>query len=141
VVVEIWYPTGIHFAYWHIYWFLDVVVYGYASRELQMCCRVVECVYVGYGMDIISLQHGIIIIVLGLWMYYNVYGSFWDILTDSDSDTLAMWIAGVASVAGSWCYRSCHARTSYRELFGLVWGFIASGGAIPILNSEFLWHY
>jgi len=27
VVVEYLYPTGIHFAYLHIYWFLDVVVY------------------------------------------------------------------------------------------------------------------
>ena len=56
---------------------LDVVVYGYASRELQMCCRVVGCIYRGYGMIIISVRHGIMIIVLGLWIYYGVQGSFW----------------------------------------------------------------
>jgi len=47
-----------------------------------------------------------------------------------------MVIAGVASVAGGLCYRSYHARMRFGELLGMVWGFVASGGAIPILNSE-----
>jgi len=56
---------------------------------------------------------------------------------DCDSDILAIVIAGVASVAGGLCYLSYHARTMFGELLGLVWGFIASRGAIPILNSRF----
>jgi len=36
------------------------------------------------------------IIVLGLWMYYNADGRFWVILRDSDIDMLAIVIAGVA---------------------------------------------
>jgi len=62
------------------------------------------------------------------------------ILRDSDSDILAVVIAGVASVAGGLCYRLYHAWMRFGELLGLVWGFTASGGAIPILNSRFLWY-
>jgi len=60
---------------------------------------------------------------------------------DSDSDTLAMVIIGVASVVGGLCYRLYHARKRFGELLGMVWGFIASRGAIPILNSRFLGYY
>jgi len=63
------------------------------------------------------------------------------IMGDSDSDTLAMVIAGVASVVGGLCYRLYHARKRFGELLGMVWGFIASRGAIPILNSRFLGYY
>jgi len=87
-------------------------------------------------MDIIGLRHGIMIIVLGLWIYYSVYGSFWVILHDSDCDILAIVIAGVASAVGGLCFLSYHARMMFGEFLGLVWGFIASRGAIPILNSE-----
>jgi len=58
-------------------------------------------------------------------------------LGDNDSDILAMVVAGVASVAGGLCFLSYHARMRFDELFGLVWGFITSGGAIPVLNSSF----
>jgi len=92
-------------------------------------------------MGIIRLRHGIIIIVLGLWIYYSVYGSFWVIMRDSDSDILAMVIPGVARVVGGLCYLSHHARTRFGELLGLVWGFIASLGAIPILEPRFLRYY
>jgi len=61
--------------------------------------------------------------------------------SDTDSDMLAMLMAGVASVAGGLCFLSYHARMMFGELFGLVCGFIASRGAIPILNSSFLWYY
>jgi len=80
------------------------------------------------------------ITVLGLWMYYNADGRIWVILRDSDIDMLAMVIAGVASVVGSLSYLLCSARTLFDELLGLVWGFIASRGAIPILNSELIWY-
>jgi hypothetical protein len=59
------------------------------------------------------------------------------IFSDSDSDTLVMRMAGVTSVAGGLCYLSYHARTRFDELLGLVWGFVASAGAFPIMNSEF----
>jgi len=49
---------------------------------------------------------------------------------------LAIVIASVASVAGGLSFLSYHARMMFDELFGLVWGFVASGGALPILNSE-----
>jgi len=39
-------------------------------------------------------------------------------------------------VVGGLCYRLYHARTRFDELLGLVWGFVASAGAFPILNSE-----
>jgi len=65
-----------------------------------------------------------------------VYGSFWVILVNRYSDTLAMWIAGVASVVGGLCYRFYYTRMMFGELLGLVWGFIVSGGAIPILNCK-----
>ena len=69
---------------------------------------------------------------------YNADGRFWVILRDSDIDTLAMVIAGVASVVGGLCYRLCHARMGFGELLGRAWGFIASRGAIPIPNSKLL---
>jgi len=62
VVVENSYSIGIHYAYWRIYrfWVLFYMLVSY--RELQRCCSVVEYIYGGYGMVIISLQHGIMII-------------------------------------------------------------------------------
>ena len=57
---------------------------------------------------------------------YNADGRFWVILRDSDSDILAMVIAGVTSVVEGLCYRFYHARMRFSELLGLVWGFIAS---------------
>jgi len=50
-------------------------------------------------------------------------------------------IAGVASVAGGLCYRLYHAMMMFGEFLGLVWGFIASRGVVPILDSRFLWYY
>ena len=47
-------------------------------------------------------------------------------LTDSDRDALAMVIVGVASVVGGLCYLLYHARMMFSELFGLVWGLVAS---------------
>ena len=47
---------------------LDVVVYRYAGRELQRCCRVVGCIYRGYGMVIIRLRYGSLIVVLVPWI-------------------------------------------------------------------------
>ena len=77
-------------------------------------------------MIIIRLRYGILILVLGLWIYDSLYGSFWVILRDSDKDTTVMEIAGVASVVGGLCYLSYHARMMFSELFVLVWGFVAS---------------
>ena len=75
------------------------------------------------------------IIVFGPWVYYSVHGSFCVILGDSDGDILAMVVAGVASVVGGLCYRLYQARTLFSGLFGLVWGFVASRGAIPMLDG------
>ena len=52
-----------------------------------------------------------------------------------------MVIEGVASVDGGLCYRLYHARTLFSGLLGLVWGFVASRGAIPMLEQWFLWYY
>jgi len=68
------------------------------------------------------------------WMV--VLGHF---LGYSDSDTLAMVIAGVASVVGSLCYRLYHARMRFGELLVMVWGFIASRGAIPMVERRLLY--
>ena len=59
------------------------------------------------------------------------------IMRDSDSDILAMVIAGVASVVGGLLYRLCHGTMSFSELFVLVWVFVTSRGAIPILDDEY----
>jgi len=78
---------------------------------------------------------------LGRGYSASVYGRFCVILGDSDSDILAMVIEGVASVDGGLCYRLYHARTLFSGLFALVWGFVASRGAIPMLGGEILWYY
>ena len=49
-----------------------------------------------------------------------------------------MVIAGVASVVGGLCYLLYNARMRFGELLGMVWGFIASRGAIPMVERRFL---